>query len=336
MTMPNTSAPASTASSSSPGSAGAATRVNGPPKYALMPPARHPISIGLLGRDLTRSTKILFHLIRHALGSFDAVPAVVTPLTLSQPAGTIDVDMLKVCEHLANDSEARLTKLESKASGLLSLIALVVPLTASAAVFIRQHSLPRVTASITLALDLSAIVFFLVGLVAALRALAVRGHEALFLNAVIDPGTDQVRPASADFYGRGLLYVAAARQAICDHIADFVRGAQVFLVIGVALAAIAATAVLFEVHEDKQTIQGVVTIDRSSIDEIERNMRAASADSDMQLSRVETEIQALRQKQLDLATRAQLDSIAKELEQLRLRIAASAPARTTRTNNEEH
>ena len=248
------------------------------------------------------------------------MPTAVTPLTSSQPAGTISEDMLKVCEHLERDSEARLAKIEAKASGLLSLIALVIPLTASAAIFIRQHPLPRVMASLTLTLDLLAMIFFLLGLVAALRALAIRGQEALFLAAVIDPRADQVRTHSADFFARGLLYVAAARQAICDHIADFVRGAQVFLVLGVALAACAAGAVFSQVREDKQTIQGTVVIDRASLDEIEKDARSSSADSSAQMSRIESEIQLLRQGQSDLQTQAQLEGITKELTELQRKV----------------
>jgi hypothetical protein len=261
-------------------------------------------------------------LIGHTLGLFDSMPRVATPLTSSQPGGTISDEMLKVCEHLERDSEARLAKIEAKASGLLSLIALVIPLTASAAVFIRQHRLPRVMASLTLTLDLLAIVFFILGLVAALRALAIRGQEALFLAAVIDPRADQIRAHSADFFGRGLLYTAAARQAICEHIADFVRGAQVFLVFGVALAACAAGAVLPGVREDKQTIQGTVAIDRSTLDEIEKDVRSSSADSSAQISRVASEIQLLRQVQSDLQTREQLERITKELADLRRKVAS--------------
>lgn len=268
------------------------------------------------------NARVLFHLIGHTLGSFDSMPTAVTPLTSSQPPGTISDGMLKVCEHLERDSEARLTKIEAKASGLLSLIALVIPLTASAAVFIRQHPLPRAMASLTLTLDLLAIIFFLLGLIAALRALAIRGQEALFLPAVIDPGVDQIRIHSADFFGRGLLYVAAARQAICDHIADFVRGAQVFLVLGVALAACAAGAVLWDVRENKRTIQGTVVIDRASLDEIEKDVRSASADSSAQISRVASEIELLRQGQSDLQRREQLERITKELADLRRKVAS--------------
>jgi hypothetical protein len=177
-------------------------------------------------------------------------------------------------------------------------------------------------ASLTLTLDFLAIIFFILGLVAALRALAIRGQEALFLAAVIDPRVDQVRTHSADFFGRGLLYVAAARQAICDHIADFVRGAQVFLVLGVALAACAAGSVLSEVRENKQTIQGTVVIDRLSLDEIEKDVRSSNAHSSAQMSRVESEIQLLRQGQSDLPTRAQLDRITKELAELRRKVAS--------------
>lgn len=255
------------------------------------------------------------------------MPTAAAPLTLSEPAGDISEEMLKVCEHLAGDAEARLTKLETKATGLLGLIALVAPLIASAAVFIRQHSLPPFPNVSTLTLNLAAMLFLALGLCAALRALAVRGQESLFLNAVVDPAKDVVRPYTPDFFGRGLLHVAAARQAICDHLADFVRAAQVFLVLGVLLAATAAGVVLFQVHEDTQTVQGTIGLDTPTLSAIQHSVESVNQAAATRLDHIESELATLRQSQSNTQTAARLEHLTQEVAELRKQVAARAVAK---------
>jgi hypothetical protein len=235
--------------------------------------------------------------------------------------------MLPVCELLASDAEARLSKLEGKATGLLSLIAVVIPLTASAAVFIQQNDLPMVPKAATIGLNVAAMLAFLLALVAALRAVAVRGHQALFLNAVIDPASDEVRVYNDNFYGRGLLHVAANRQAICDHIALFVRAAQLFLVLGVVFAASAAVAVLFYVHADTPTtIHGTVAIEPSNLNTIRDAVSGAAATSKMDVERLESEIQSVREAQLG-ATKVDIDRLTRDVEELRKQVRASEPGK---------
>lgn len=298
------------------------------PKYALQPPARQPLSFQLLQRRSKEGLCALRDWTWHTVGFFEELPKGVK-LTSSQPGGTVSEEMLPVCQLLANDAESRLNKLEAKATGLLSLIAVVIPLTASAAVFIQQNGLPAIARSVTLGLNVAAMLAFLLALLAALRAVAVRGHQALFLDAVIDPTSDQVREYTADFFGRGLLHVAATSQAICDHIALFVRATQLFLVLGVLLAASAAVPVLFFVHvETPATLQGTVTIESSSLNSLRDAVAEAAAASEAEMTRLESDIRSIREARTS-SMKADVDRLTKEVEELRQQIqtqAASQPA----------
>lgn len=294
----------------------------------MRPPRRQPLSFPLLLRKLKWALRVLYEWTTHTVAFFEEMPNGIE-LTASRPGGTISEEMLPVCQQLASDADARLRKLEAKATGLLSLIAIVIPLTASAAVFIRQNGLSAIPGAVTLGLNLAAILVFLLALVAALRAVAVRGTSALFLGTVIDPASDQVRDYCTDFYGRGILHVAATRQAICDHIALFVRAAQLFLVLGMLLAASAAVPALFYVRADAPAIiQGTVTIEPESLRAIRGAVREAAAMSDTEIARLESEIRLVRDAK-DHVTRADIERLAKEVAGLRKQIQAQRPIKPT-------
>jgi hypothetical protein len=295
------------------------------PNYALKRPAPQRLTRALLWKKVKRGRRDFCARIRQTLGFFESMPRVVTSLTLTQPAGAVSESMLQVCESLASDSEARLEKLEAKATGLLSLIAVVIPLTASAAVFIRQNELPAVPGLVTLGIVMLAMLSLLLGLVAALRAVAVRGHDALFLDAVIDKNADRVRDYNADFFGRGLLYVAASRHAICDHIGDFVRAAQLFLVLGVLFAAAAAIPVLFYIrNEAPPTMHGTVSIDPDSLNRIQSAVEGAASAAESRLGRVESDVRLLKEMQAEAKRSADIERLSAEIEELRRQLKAQS------------
>jgi hypothetical protein len=295
---------------------------NGPSQYSHRRPQRIPYTRILLLGQLRYGVQTLIHLTQHTLGLFEPTPLALVPLTLSAPAGEILKPTLAICKQLADDADARAEKLETKSSSLLSLIALVAPLTASALVFIRQHRLPTVTSWITLVLDVVAMLCFLLGLVAAMRVLAVRGQQSLYLDTVVDPATNTIRPYNADFLGRGLLYIASVRQAMSDQIADFVRAAQMFLVIGVTLAVGAALPVLFQIREYKQSIQGTVALDPASLAAIQHDIETIGTYSDARFERLKAEIEELQDPPWRAALRAQIEDLQKQSADLRLKLAA--------------
>lgn len=330
--MTQTSSVKSTAAPATPSHATSATtssQQTSAPKYAQSQPAQQALTLPLLWRQAMKGLSALARLSRHTLGVFDPMPKSIQALTPTEPDGCIDPKMLDVCQHLANGAELRLSRLETKATGHLSLIALVIPLTASAAVFVRQHAMLPSIRWLSLALNLGALLLFLLALIASLRALAVRGQQELFLDAVIDPATDKVRTYSADFFGRGLLYITAVRQAICDQIADFVRAAQVFLVLGVAFATFSAAAVLFQIQEETQVMQGTLMLDSSSLAVLRRDV---DAKVDAHIDELERQIESLRREQPDLRTEAELQRLSKQVAELQRLVSARSKQRATNRN----
>lgn len=294
----------------SPSSAGSAA---GTSKYAVSRPARKPVRPKSIARAAAELWRLCIHLTRHTFGIFDRMPNVQSGLTPTEPSGDVTEEMLTVCQQLASESEARQTKLETKAAGLLSLIAVVIPLAASAAVFIRQNEMSPVMATVTLALELLALLLFLIGLFASLRAVAVRGGSALFVDTVVDSVTDKVRTYSDDFFGRALLDDAVKRHVVCDHIADFVRGAQMFLVLGVLLTAVAAVPVLFSIRPERAAIEGTVSLDPTSLRMLQDGVKASATEVELHIRELESEIQSIKAEHSNAEIEARLDRLSSEV-----------------------
>lgn len=287
------SLPQATNATQSPPSTPSAAPTDAPPKYLPERQARLPSKLSALPRLARQLGSTFAHLLRHTLSAYAPAPHAAVELSLSAPAGKIRGEQLAVCKEIAADSVARLDKLEQKSTTLLSVIAVVAPLTASAAVFIKKQSLPAFAGWVTLSLDVLGTVSVLLAFVAVLRALAVRGHQALFLNTVIDPESDRIREYDEDFYGRGLLYTAAHRQAVCDHIADFVRASQVFLVVGVALATVAALPALIVVHDEPTKVAGTFSLDGQTVRALQAPATRELAAHDIRLRQLETAAESL-------------------------------------------
>jgi len=193
------------------------------------------------------------YLLAHTLRPYESRGRPPRGLSMKSPSGEFSADHLAMCVRLARQSDDRMGKLEEKATTLLSLIAVLAPLSASAAVFVALHS-PRWL----LIVECAVVVLQFLASVAILRALAIREYEEIRAGGVIEQGA--VRPYSADLEARGILYVAAIRDALADHIADFVRAAQVFLWIAIAGQIIAGGLALPLVRERSQVIEGTVNL----------------------------------------------------------------------------
>src|ERR1700681_3734127 len=114
-----TTANSSSAGTPAPTAAGSAVTGSAPPVYALKPPRRSPLTWNLLWRIVWLGMDLLWYRIQHVLGVFEKEPETVVPITLKRPGGTVSPEMLKICEQLAEASEARLSKLEKKSTGTL-------------------------------------------------------------------------------------------------------------------------------------------------------------------------------------------------------------------------
>jgi len=272
------------------------------PKYSAVAPRPQRLTLALLWQVWKGGWRRFGHFLGHTLSFFDPSPIAKADITRTAPGGTLDEKQVAVCEHLAASAEARLAKLEQKASTLLSVIVVVGPLVASAAVFAASQPLPAGARVAVLAVDFLALISTLLASIGVMRALAVRGFEELFLNTVIDPTTDTIRQYDPDFFGRGLLHTTAMRQAVIEHIADFIRAGQLFLWVGLIAAMLAGALVLGFVNPPRDSLMGVSTTAVRVEREVDSSL-AATADRvariearyDSALSAIETRLDSLAQ-----------------------------------------
>ena len=122
----------------------------------------------------------------------------------------------------------------------------LVPLLASLFVFIISRGTTSSTLIITLVLVGVSAFFLLLGFISAVRAVAVKETETLFLDSVLTEA-GQFRKYDEAFSARGLLYCASMNTAINDHIAQFVKGAHILTAVAVLVLLVAAapTSVVF-------------------------------------------------------------------------------------------
>lgn len=287
------------------------------PKYTFAAPARVPFTFEGLFSAGWHGVKTFFHMLRHTLALFESSPRAKVEIGRSTPPGKISDSQLEICRGIADDAEARLAKLEQKSTTLLAVVAVVAPLTASAALFVVKEKLPTSVRIATLTMDMFSGIFLLLAFVAVLRALAVRGQEQLFLNTVIDPAKDEIRSYDPDFYGRGLLWVAANRQAVSDHVADFVRAAQIFLACGVICVLLAGTPMVLFIRDSPQEIDGSVRLNPGTINDFRRIAEDAQNGYWIRLPALEARLDSLLRLEHDQRIQNELSQLRKEVADLR-------------------
>lgn len=213
--------------------------------YFYLRPEPAPFWRGL-GRGVKRWALAFVDWLRHAFRPYKRAPRPDREITPEDPEGNISEEQLRVCEHIAEREASRTDKLEQKSTVLLSVVAVIAPLVISTLVYLAgRPSLDGPARWLTVGLVLLALLLFLAAFVAGARALAVKGHDELHLQTVIDLERGSIREPDPDFFGRGLLAITSRRQAMNAHLADFVRGAQTFLMTGVALVLLAGLPVLW-------------------------------------------------------------------------------------------
>ena len=138
-----------------------------------------------------------------------------------------------------DQAEERRVNLEQKAQSTFGLMVFLVPLLASLFVFIISRGTTSSTLIVTLVLVSVSAVFLLLGFISAVRAVAVKESETLFLDSVLTED-GQFRKYSEAFRARGLLYCASMNTATNDHIAQFVKGAHILTAVAVLVLLVAA------------------------------------------------------------------------------------------------
>lgn len=273
--------------------------------YFYPRPAPVPFWRGL-GRGIRRWAKDFGDRLRHAFRPYQRAPRPDRPIASDDPDGSITEEQLRLCEHVAEREASRTDKLEQKSTVLISVVAVVAPLAISTLVYLAgRPSLDGLARWLTVGLLLAALLLFLASFVAGARGLAVKGHQELHLKSVIDFEKGSIRDFDPDYFGRGLLQTTSRRQAINAHIADFVRGAQTFLMTGVALVLLAGLPVLWSEYSP-----------RTERPSLEQRLGTALGD---RFESVHADLQTPIMHSLD-SIEAELDSIRTLLE-----ISSSAP-----------
>ena len=177
---------------------------------------------------------------------FNSRPEEIEPFP--EPDATFPVSQSHVeqCQWIFDQAEERRVNLEQKAQSTFGLMVFLVPLLASLFVFIISKGTTSSTLVVTLVLVSISAVFLLLGFISAVRAVAVKESETLFLDSVLTEA-GQFRKYSEAFRARGLLYCASMNTATNDHIAQFVKGAHILTAAAVLVLLIAAvpTSIMF-------------------------------------------------------------------------------------------
>jgi hypothetical protein len=185
-----------------------------------------------------------------------------------EPVEDVADKQVEQSQWIFDQAEERRVHLEQKAQSTFALMVFLVPLVASLFVFVSTRVTPSGAARRTVAVVLLVVsaVFLLLGFISAIRAVSIRENEGLFLQSVLDE-TGQFRKYSKAFHAYGLLYCAAMNQAMNDHRAQFVKGAQLLTaaaVIGLVITAIPSGLSLSRLPSSPSETKIVGPVDVSS------------------------------------------------------------------------
>lgn len=228
------------------------------------------------------------YLFIHTLRPYERRPNHPHEITLEDPAGEINQDQLAVVQYIAERADKRQERLEQKATASLAVIALFTPLLVSTGIYILRTRSGG--SAFPLIMILASLGLILLSLIASVRALSVREHDDLSITAVIDPAGREIKEHRPDHFGRGLLWVATRREALNDHLCDFVRASQAFLALAV-LGVLLGAFPLITTAGRKQPVNvtGIVGLDSAttSLIEVTRDSLAASFDRELSALRID-------------------------------------------------
>lgn len=166
---------------------------------------------------------------------------------LPEEAGDVTNEQLIQCQSIFDACETRRAHIEQKAQWLFTSIAFLVPALGSVLVFLfRDPAFGTQGCPLSLVILLAAALLLMLCFIAASRAMAVRAREILHIHAVVDEQTGAFRKYSKSFHAQGLLYCATVNTATDDHIAQFVRSAQILLTTAVILFACGLIATVYD------------------------------------------------------------------------------------------
>lgn len=224
-------------------------------------------TLSALWQGATKAVRAFFVLLFHVFTVYD--DSMPDPKGISDATGQLTEEQLDLCKRIYDEEEKRHERLEQKATILLSVVALVVPLLVSGAYFIATKEGFNPIAKVGgLVFTCFAGILLLVSFISLLRALAIKPRINLSVYSLFNTYPEGVKRYNPDFYGRGLLYCSSVNGALNNLLADFVRAAQVFLVVAVFLEASCSIPLILTLtpSDSIQEVKGKVTIESAGLD----------------------------------------------------------------------
>jgi len=206
-------------------------------QFKAQPPS--PVDWRSVPKHFVQGLRSLGYIVWQIITPFKSRPEEIAEFPEPDPAINVSESHVSQCQWIFDQAEDRRSHLEQKAQSTFSLMLFLVPLLASLFVFVIGKGATSRTFALTLTLVIVPSIFLLLAFIAAVRAIAVKGGETLFLDAVLDE-SGQFRKYSEAYHARGLLYCASMNTAINDHIAQFVRGAHILSAAAVLALLVAA------------------------------------------------------------------------------------------------
>jgi hypothetical protein len=206
-------------------------------QFKAKPPS--PVEWRSIPKHFKQSLRSLAYILWQTFVPFKSRPEEIAEFPEPDPGIAISESHVKQCQWIFDQAEERRSHLEQKAQSTFSLMLFLVPLLASLFVFVLGKGMTSRTFAFTLTLTIVSSIFLLLAFIAAVRAIAVKGGETLFLDAVIHE-SGQFKKYSEAYHARGLLYCASMNTAMNDHIAQFVKGAHILSAAAVLTLLVAA------------------------------------------------------------------------------------------------
>ncbi len=167
---------------------------------------------------------------------------------LPEEAGELTDEQLAQCQAIFDQCEARCAHIEKKAQWTFTVFAFLIPALTSVLVFlIRDPAFRAANGPLSLILLSASACLLVLSFLSAARAIAV--HQRLFphIHAVINEESGAFLEYNKAFHAQGLLYCATMNTAMNDHIAQFLRGAQILMVSAVLVFVSGVIATAFNI-----------------------------------------------------------------------------------------
>jgi hypothetical protein len=235
-------------------------------QFIAKPPL--PVAQGSLKNHFLQSLRGLRSIVWQIFVPFRSQPEPIPPLPA--PTSALTDAHIDQCQSIFDQANERGAHLEQKAQSTFGLMLFLAPVVASVFVFIitKATSSGTATGVVTVGLLLVSLIFLLLAFISAVRAISVKASEKLFIGSVVDDG-GQFREYDRAFHARGLLHCAAMNEGMNDHLAQFVKGAQIFsaaAVVPLVVAAVLTSVALFSLPSSPTQTRIVGPVDVASPD----------------------------------------------------------------------